>query len=784
MLYQITAPANNERGPRYIEKALAAIHQAHPSQPVSLLYGVREGQIGLFVRCDEADRDAVIEPIVAGYPEASVTLVEEWGTPQRAADVSLSSPITVNGQQDAGHSNTTRNVWSTEVRLHPELFPILRHSQFEDMLNHNFADPVSGLLRAIRTDSDLECRVEITVSPASHRRCHSAQWAVHLLERDFFRRHHWLARHFAGRITWSGWWSPVWWLALVVGIRARWSSKPDHTALETSTSRVHEREEDLQAAADKLGGHLFETRVRLIVEATPGREREARERLRQMAGALGAFTRSRLATFVAGSVHRGQLRHPARSAFLLSHEELATLWHPPTSTSQAERMHSTEFRELEAPLKFHSEEEGAVALGRVRFRDDQRIVTLGIEDRRRHLYIVGKTGMGKTTLLQSMLATDIRAGRGVCLVDPHGDLADNVTSMIPKHRTNDVILFDAANRDQIIGFNPLACRDPTRIDQVTSGVVSAIRKLYESWGPRLEDTLRNAVFATIERGGNLLSVMQLLGEKTFRERTVPLIRDPIVRSFWIHEFASWSDNYRTEAVAAIQNKLRPFLTSTTIRAIVSQPGRSLDLREVMDKGQVLIVNLSKGRLGEDNSTLLGALLVTSIQQAAMTRADIPEADRRDFSLYVDEFQNFTTGSFASVLSEARKYRLSLIVAHQYLSQLDDQTANAVFGNVGSIIAFQIGTDDAERLAQQMSKHPNQLTPENLTGLPKYTAYSRLLIDGMPSSPFSMMTLPVKSNESDPERGEIIRKVMNRRFGLGVGEPQPTTELATSTTVAL
>ncbi len=749
VLYQITAPANNERGPRYTEKALAAVHQAHPSRPVSLLYGVREGQIGLFVRCDEVDRDAVIEPMVAGYPEASVTQVDEW------------------------NSDVSRHVWNAEVRLHPELFPILRHSQFEDMLNHNFADPVSGLLRAIRTDSELECRVEIAVSPATHRRCHAAQWAVHLLERDFFRRHHWLARHFAGRITWSGWWSPVWWLALFVGIRARWSSKPDHTALETSTSRVHEREEDLQAAADKLGGHLFETQLRIIVEAVPGREREARERLRQMAGALGAFTRSRLATFVSGPVRRGESTHRERSAFLLSHEELATLWHPPTATAQAERMQTTEFRELEAPLKFYSEEEGSVVLGRVRFRDDQRLVGLGQEDRRRHLYVVGKTGMGKTTLLQSMLATDIRAGRGVCLVDPHGDLADNVTAMIPKHRTNDVILFDAASRDQIIGFNPLACRDATRIDQVTSGVVSALKKLYDSWGPRLEDTLRNAVFATIERGGNLLSVMQLLGEKNYRERTVPLIRDPIVRSFWVHEFASWSDNYRTEAVAAIQNKLRPFLTSTTIRAIVSQPGRSLDLREVMDNGQVLIVNLSKGRLGEDNSTLLGALLVTSIQQAAMTRADIPEADRRDFSLYVDEFQNFTTGSFASVLSEARKYRLSLIVAHQYLSQLDEPTAHAVFGNVGSMIAFQVGTDDAQRLAEQMSKHPGQLAPENLTGLPKYTAYTRLLIDGLPSSPFSMMTLPPTIEGIDPERTEIIRKVMARKFGQEMVESLPS-----------
>ena len=346
-----------------------------------------------------------------------------------------------------------------------------------------------------------------------------------------------------------------------------------------------------------------------------------------------------------------------------------------------------------------------MVLGRVLFRDDRRPVVLGLEDRRRHLYVVGKTGMGKTKLIQNMIVADMLAGRGICLVDPHGDLAESITALVPKHRTNDVILFDAGSREHVLSFNPLACTDKSRIDQVTSGVVSAMKKLYDSWGPRLEDTLRNAVFATVERGGNLLSVMRLLGETAYREQVVPLIRDPIVRSFWLHEFASWSDNYRTEAVAAIQNKLRPFLTSTNIRAIVSQPGRSLDLRHVMDKGRVLIVNLSKGRLGEDNSTLLGALLVTSIQQAAMTRADVPEFERRDFSLYVDEFQNFTTGSFASVLSEARKYRLSLVVAHQYLTQLDESTANAVFGNVGSIVAFQVGNNDAQRLAEQLGKMP-------------------------------------------------------------------------------
>jgi len=231
----------------------------------------------------------------------------------------------------------------------------------------------------------------------------------------------------------------------------------------------------------------------------------------------------------------------------------------------------------------------------------------------------------------------------------------------------------------------------------------------------------------------------------------------------MHEFASWSDNYRTEAVAAIQNKIRPFLTNTNMRAIVSQPGRTLDLRQVMDEGKVLIVNLSKGRIGEDNATLLGAFLVTSIQQAAMTRADMPEANRRDFFLYVDEFQNFTTGSFASVLSEARKFRLSLIVAHQYLAQLNDETADAVWGNVGSIVAFQVGSDDAEQIAQQLGKYRGQITPENLSGLPKYTAYARLLIDGMPSNPFSLQTLPPRAEAFDAERAEIVRRVMRRRF---------------------
>ena len=255
------------------------------------------------------------------------------------------------------------------------------------------------------------------------------------------------------------------------------------------------------------------------------------------------------------------------------------------------------------------------------------------EDRRRHLHVVGRTGVGKTTLLLSQLHQDIIRGEGIGLIDPHGDLADSLLKLIPRHRTNDVIVFDASDRTHAVGFNPLACPHPERIDQVTSGAVAALKKLYDSWGPRLENTLRNAVYATVERQGTLITLMRLLTDESYRERMVPMIRDGVVRAFWQQEFAQWTRPYRIEAVAAITNKIQPFLTNASIRAIVSQSERSLDLRQIMDGGKILIANLSKGKIGEDNSALLGAFLVTAIQQAAMTRADIPEEQAAATSTY-------------------------------------------------------------------------------------------------------------------------------------------------------
>jgi hypothetical protein len=513
---------------------------------------------------------------------------------------------------------------------------------------------------------------------------------------------------------------------------------------------------------------LFETHIRLTVQGQLEFAEEAGVRLRNLAGAFGAFTRSRLATFHASPVRRGKRRPFRAPSFLLSHEELATLWHPPTSTVAAEKMPTSEFTELEAPPKLPTgTEKGAVKLGQTRFRDDRRQVGIAVDDRRRHAYLVGRTGVGKTTLLLNQIYSDLNRGHGVTVIDPHGDLAEAVLGFVPPPRTNEVIYLDAAERDFPIAFNPLACAEEARLDQVTSGVVSALKRIYDSWGPRLENTLRNAVFATVEQRGTLATLLQWLTDDAYRERLVPRIRDDAVRAFWQQEFARWTRAYRIEAVAAVTNKLQPFLTSRSIRSIVSPSSRSLNLRQVMDAGTILIANLSKGRIGEDNALLLGAFLVAAIQQAALTRADIPERERRDHYLYIDEFQNFVTTSFESILSEARKYRLNLTVAHQYLDQLQEPTRAAIAGNIGTIVSFAVGSDDAAWLATAMAKHAGQILPSDLANLPKHTAYVRLLHEGMPTAPFSITTPPPPLFSS--ARAEIVRRTSQRQYGRAVGE---------------
>jgi len=718
-----------------MERALAAIHQAnHERLPITLDYGTHEGRVGLFLRISDSIEQRVVGPIAANYPNGAIVSVDQ----------EEGSPPWEN--------------WFADLELTPDLFPILRHAQFEDLLNGTFADPINNVLQAIKPDDSIRCRIEIVITPAAARRCRVAALAVKRLDREFFRHHHRLAHYYAAMITRRRGWLLAW----VLGLVATTTRPSLSSSLDTSASRLHDREDDLQAASEKVAGHLFETHIRLVAYAPAEHYRLALDRIRQMAGAFGAFTKSRLATFHVGHIQRGTGRAFPVRGFLLSHEELATLFHPPTASVAAEKMQMTEFAELEPPPFFHSgEEEGAVVLGRVRFRDDRRLVGIGCDDRRRHSYVVGATGAGKSTLLLNQIQADMRAGRGLTVFDVHGDLADAILRTVPRHRTNDVIVFDAVS-DAVVPFNPLACSDPERIDQVASGVVSAFRKLHSSWGPRLESVLRYAVLATVEQSGTLRSLLQLLTDETYRDRAVSRLTNEIVRDFWDKEFRTWAAPYRTEAVSSVTNKIMPFLTNRHLRAITASGSKqSLDFRHVMDREQILIINISRGRLGQDNATLLGSLLLTSLEQAALTRADMPEADRRDHHLYLDEFQTLTTPSTAIMLSESRKYRLCLTLSHQLTRQLDEETLNAVLGNCGTLIAYRVGSDDAALLAPAFSKFPGQLKPQDLTNLPNYTAYARLLVDGTPSNPFSVSMLPPPTVVDD--RGDTVRRASRRQF---------------------
>lgn len=409
-------------------------------------------------------------------------------------------------------------------------------------------------------------------------------------------------------------------------------------------------------------------------------------------------------------------------------------------------------------------------LGLTTFRNQRKRFGIKTDDRRRHIYIVGKTGMGKTALLENMAIQDIQAGRGVGFIDPHGEAAEKLLDFIPKTRINDVVYFNPADIDYPISFNVMERVGLEHRHLVTSGLMGVFKKIWpDVWSARMEYILNNSILALLEYpNSTLLGVNRMLAEPEYRKKVVDRVTDPVVKSFWVNEFARYAQRYEVEATAAIQNKVGQFISNPLIRNIIGQVSSKIDMRAIMDGGKILIANLSKGRIGEDNSRLLGALLITKLQLAAMSRVDIPEEERRDFYLYVDEFQNFATGSFVDILSEARKYRLSLTLANQYISQLEEMTPtgkstkvrDAVFGNVGTLIAFRVGAEDAEYLEEEFTP---EIIAQDLVNLGKYNIYLKLMIEGVAGRPFSAETLLPFLELEKSNREKIIR-ASEERYG--------------------
>lgn len=397
------------------------------------------------------------------------------------------------------------------------------------------------------------------------------------------------------------------------------------------------------------------------------------------------------------------------------------------------------------------------------WRSRNRAFGIRREDRRLHMYVIGRTGMGKTSLLQNMALNDIASGEGVCFIDPHGDAVEQLLEYIPPHRLADVVYFNPADLEYPIGLNPLHEVAPGQRHLLVSGLVSIFSSLYaHHWQHRQEHILRNAVLTLLEQDSaqTLVELHRLLIDGKFRTKVVARVKDPLVQSFWKHEFPRYAYS-RGEGLATLQNKLGAFLTTPLVRNIVGQSQRKLDVRAAMDEGRILLVNLSKGLLGEDNAAFFGALTMLQLQLAALGRADVPEERRRDFYVYVDEFQSFMVAQgLDHLMSEARKFRLSLTLAHQYLHQLDEQMRHAILGNAGTVLAFPVGPEDAAYLERQFFP---PFMRQDLVDHAKHTLYLRLAVEGRSSLPFSAVALPPFDRHPRFQLDVAVREHSRRRW---------------------
>jgi len=455
--------------------------------------------------------------------------------------------------------------------------------------------------------------------------------------------------------------------------------------------------------------------------------------------------------------------------FILNIEEVASVFHLPHTNVETPNIVWASNKTAEPPAKLpvitgnDAIDENISAFGLTNFRGMNHQFGMLRYDRSRHVYIIGQTGAGKSGTLELFALSDIFHGQGYAIIDPHGDFAVDNMRFIPASRVKDVVYFNPADTAFPLGFNPLEVTDPAHKTNISSEVIGVLKRMFgESWGPRLEYILRYTILALLDRPSTtMLDITRMLTDKKFREETLGYCTDTVVMQFWRVEFASWNEKFVSEAIAPVLNKVGAFTANPVIRNIIGQPTSTFNIRQIMDEGKILIVNLSKGLIGEDNAAILGSFLVTKIQLAAMSRSDIPDIkDRRPFYLYVDEFQNFATDSFATILSEARKYGLNLTVANQYISQMSETVRDAVFGNVGTMISFRVSADDAPILAKQFEP---QFEPTDLLQMHNRNFIINMVINGEKSPAFSAstLTLPPAQTDNTPQIIENTRHIYSR-----------------------
>ncbi|MFY9484103.1 MAG: TraM recognition domain-containing protein [Patescibacteria group bacterium] len=719
-LLLILVPKNNEKGPLSAENMFAALHGIYSaSVPVQEQFGfeivARANQILFYAWVPVTLRDFVEGQIYAQYPTVEIKEIEDY--------VPESPP-------------ENRSFVGAEVTLvRSDVFPIKTFLNFE-------VDPLAGITGVLSKIAEGEgAWIQVLMRPVPDSwKNKGITWARMLKAGQHPEGESIVSGVSKGLLSFAS-------EAVTSFTRPAPAEgeKPSATKVELSGPEAA-AVEGIETKVTKLA---FETKIRLGAVAAD--EASALLRLNGIVGAFKQFNTTNLNGFIGKPptsapefLEDFRKRRFAETGFVLNIEELASIFHLPNISVATPSIAWVGSKKGEPPLNLPIE--GSVPAGELtlfaetNFRNVSSRFGIKSNDRRLHLYAIGKTGTGKSTMLENMIINDILEGRGVGVVDPHGDLIGHILDFIPEERVKDVVWLAPWDRDFPIGFNVMEEVDPDLKNIVASGVVGIFKKIFgESWGPRLEYILRNAILSLIGYpNATMLGVTRILVDKGYRKKVVDALDDPVLKDFWINEYEKYDPKFRTEAVAPIQNKVGQFLATSTIRNIVGQPVSTISMKEIMDSKKILLMDLSIGKIGEDTSALLGALLITKIQIAALERANVAEPERVDFYLYVDEFQNFATESFAVILSEARKYHLNLIMTNQYIAQMEEIVAKAIFGNVGTLVTFRVGAQDAPLLVKEFEP---VFEATDLVNLDNHHVYVKMAIDGVTSNPFSAITLP-------------------------------------------
>ncbi len=671
------------------------------------------GDIRFYVHTPKKLQDLVEKQINGAYPDADIVVVDETAGKQRVGNL----------------VGNEYNIFSKEGKVAFASFK-LKGASYQPMKVYKdlAVDPLSSLTSVLAKMTQGEgAAIQVIVSPA------------------------------------DGMWKKL---------GKAFLSKTKKAEANPETAKYSSDSKELEAIENKVSKPGFDVVVRVVVSSSSKEAADAhlsniKTAFSQFDG-INAFNGNKhrfKSLFLADFIYRYMPMHGQTA--VLSSEELATVFHFPNKSITTPNIYWMSAKRAPAPATIP---DSGLYLGKSTYRGLSKPVFMSISDRQRHMYIIGKTGTGKSEFLKDMIMQDIRNGQGLAVIDPHGDLIEDMLPMIPPERAEDVILFDPSDTSRPMGFNMLEAQTEEQKHYVVSSIIGLMYKLFDPnktgiIGPRFEHAIRNAMLTVMyEKGSTFIEVVRILTDAAYVQELLPKVTDPIIRRYWTDQIAQTSDFHKSEVLDYIVSKFGRFVTNKMVRNIIGQSDSAFNFRKVMDEQKILLVNLAKGKIGEENSSFLGLILVPKILVAAMSRQDMPKEQRKDFFLYVDEFQNFATPDFAQILSEARKYKLNLIVANQFIGQMEEEVKNAIFGNVGSVISFRVGVTDANYLQHEFQP---TFTEADLINVEKYNTYIKTIVGGEPVSPFSMDLTRDMSKEqalANPRVAELIKELSRLKYG--------------------